>query len=91
MRKINRDQVIHIDSGYMQLILNKEDGCVNLDLLSEQINMFVFRELKYPDLKELAEHIKNLTGQKELYHADSIWSNLKGWYTSNDCIRISSY
>lgn len=53
MGKIDGDQVVHFDNSWMSLIINKEDSYVNLDIISEQINMFVF--------KELGEHIKNLT------------------------------
>ncbi|MGL4367899.1 MAG: hypothetical protein ACRCTQ_06455 [Brevinemataceae bacterium] len=35
------------DKSGMQIIINKEDRYVNLDLLADQINMFVFRELKH--------------------------------------------
>lgn len=68
------------DESYMQVVINKEDGFINGSLLSDQINMFLFREMRAEDIKNDVEHIRMLTGQREMYKADSVFENVRGWY-----------
>lgn len=78
MVKIN--EVVYKDKSWMKAILNKEDGFVNGSLLSDQVNIFLLREMRNEDIKNDIEHIKLLTGKREMYKADSVFDNVKGWY-----------
>lgn len=66
--------------SWMQVIVNKVDGYVNGSLLADQIGMSLYGFFKLVDVKDIIDHIKTLTGDKDKYEGASSWDNLKGVY-----------
>ncbi len=76
MVELSLDDIEITDKSWMKIIVGKSDGYVDGTLLADQIEMYLLNSLRCLD--EDREHIRNLTGQREIYKVHNKYSKKKG-------------